>query len=183
MSKFNEYEHEQHSKYDFTLPDYAVIGKLGEFEVTKEFLKNNIPVFLPHVDEGIDMVAQFDDNDYKTVQIKSSTRSNDSSVHFNLQKITSIVSGGKRHKHRSVYDRDEIQYLALYDAKDEKAFLIENKEEKTCTITKKDDKKTKSKYKYSNDDRIENVLKTINRGKHNKNSKVDQIVMIKGIDY
>ena len=114
----------------------VALGKYGENKIISKCIEHEVPVYIPVVDEtGVDMI--FDINgEYKKVQVKTSTQPcgvNGDKTSFRLDK-----SVRTREDCRDVYRKesygDSVDYFALYDAVNDRSYLIQNESSKS-TIT------------------------------------------------
>lgn len=112
-------------------------GKIGEFSTIKKFLENNIPVYLPVVDDGVDMIVNIN-NEFKTVQVKSSSHLSG----IKQSQTTFKLTKNKRNIHKGSYTQksekysDEIDYFALYDLNFDDVYLLKNEDiENKSSIT------------------------------------------------
>ena len=100
-------------------------GKLGEIATIKKFIEQGIPVYIPLIDEGIDMIADFG-NKLQRIQVKSSTRSNSDVVRFSLLHNKNIIKGNTVATEHIKYSSEDIDYFSLYDIPNDELFLIKN---------------------------------------------------------
>lgn len=92
------------------------LGNIGELKAALEFAKFGIPVYFPFGDnESADLLAEFNGK-LNRIQVKSTTSNNGASVTFSLK---SSMRGYVHH-----YTKEEVDYFALYDAVDDKLYLI-----------------------------------------------------------
>ena len=147
------------------------LGKIGELEVGKKFIQYGYDVFVPLVDTGgVDLVV-YDGNDFKTVQVKSST-----SEKINNDGICECSSFITHYKKRNIhdgtytqikqkYDPDKVNYLALYSAYQDDSYLMENKPDFPYGITIRHTPPANNqsdKINYAEDYQIDKVLSLLN---------------------
>lgn len=109
------------------------IDKLGEIKTIEKFIEKDIPVYLPIIDNGVDMIAEFNGKPQK-IQVKSTSKKDNNTTTFGLTHQTKKLNDGKYKHEKHMYD-DNIDYFSLYDAVDDQLFLIKNdKKQKSITI-------------------------------------------------
>lgn len=99
------------------------IGNLGESKVLCKFIEYGIPVYIPYGDnEKADLIAEFNGKLNK-IQIKTSIKTDNGAMLFDLTSSTNHRKNGARH----IYTSDEIDYFACYNVERDKIFLIDIK--------------------------------------------------------
>lgn len=116
------------------------LGKIGELAIIKKFISRGIPVYTPVVDSGADIIADLCGN-LKKIQVKTSAHRNktDTATIFDLttgRYISDECSGNRRLRHTN-YSLDEVDYFALYDFLEDRAFIMKNRE--TGSISLRDE--------------------------------------------
>lgn len=107
------------------------IGNLGEIKVISKFVEYDIPVYIPFGDcEKADLIAEFNEKLQK-IQVKTSVKTKNGTMMFDLVSSTSHRKNGVRHK----YTKDEIDYFACYNIERDKVFLIPIEEAPSTAIT------------------------------------------------
>lgn len=112
-------------------------GKLGEYKAMEKFLRNDVPVYIPIVDTGVDMIADIN-GEFKTIQVKSSSNVkgvNKDKVCFNLTKRKRTIHNGIYTDREEKYDVDEIDYFALYNLLNDDIYLVKNTEDLAGKLT------------------------------------------------
>lgn len=149
------------------------LGKIGELEVAKTFLQHGYKVYLPLVDDGdgIDMVIKADNDDYKTVQVKSTASSmiNENgeceSSSYRIHKIHRNIHDGTYTQTRSKYPTEVVNYFALYSAYEDEAYLLKNTDDLSYEVTIRNTPPANNQDKcvhYANDYQIDKVLYKMN---------------------
>ena len=106
-----------------------VTGKIGELATAQKFINHEYNVFIPLVDiNGIDMIVEKDDG-LKKVQVKTSSKSSNNdnrSTEFGLYTNSMVIKNGKVTNRKKKYDKDHVDYFALYSEIDNDVYLVEN---------------------------------------------------------
>lgn len=98
------------------------IGNIGEAYVIAKFVEMHIPVYQQFGDnEASDIIVLINNKPLK-IQIKTSTRSDENRVVFDLTSCSFHRRCGNRHK----YTLDEVDAFACYDYRTKYIFLIRN---------------------------------------------------------
>lgn len=147
------------------------IGKIGELETIKKFLQNNVPVYIPVVDNNkVDMIANIDGNLSK-IQVKSTYRVTGAECNitpFNLVSQKRIFdTETKTYKNaKTFYDTNEVDYFALYDGVSNNVYLVENDGRETININKSEPGTVSNSpiVNYAQDYLIDNVIENIRNG-------------------
>lgn len=104
------------------------LGKYGENVIINKCIENNIDVYIPVIDNGVDLIMDIN-GDLKKVQVKSSTQQtgiNCDKTCFNLIASKRIgISDGKNKYYKKNY-KDFVDMFALYDAIHDRSYLVEN---------------------------------------------------------
>lgn len=127
------------------------LGKIGELAIIKKFVGRGIPVYTPVIDSGADIIADLHGN-LKKIQIKTSAQRNetDTATFFDLTTSRYVIDkndGKKKLKHVN-YSLDEVDYFALYDFLEDRAFIMKNRES-TSIILRDDASPTHKGAKYN----------------------------------
>ena len=163
-----QYRNDLRPKFKHTL----TLGKVGELEVSKKFIEHGYDVYTPLVDagNGIDLVVA-NENGFKTVQVKSSTDSKINSdgicesTMFKICKNVRHIHEGSYSQTQEKYSPDVIDYVALYSACDDEAYLFENSNELPMSVTIRNITSMNwqnKKINYAEDYQIDKVLDEIN---------------------
>ena len=111
--------------------DTKRLGNIGEAVAITMFVKCGIPVYLPFGDnEKADLIAEFNGKLNK-IQVKTSIKSENGKMIFDLTSCTNHRNNGERHK----YTSNEIDYFFCYNIERNKSFLIKVPQESVSTIT------------------------------------------------
>ena len=136
------------------------IGNIGEAKVLCKFIELGIPVYVPFGDnEKADLIAEFNGKLNK-IQVKTSIKSKDGAVIFDLTSSTAHRKNGVRH----VYTNQEVDYFACYNIELDKVFLIDINEAPKNAIKLRFTKPKNNQIKtirYIDDYLLENVLNKI----------------------
>ena len=118
------------------------IGTLGEISTIKKCIENNLPVYKPIIDlYGVDLIIEFN-NKLNKVQVKSTSTTPTSTNNpncriFSLTNQCITINNNMVKSNRYLYDKNIIDYFALYDAIDDNVYLLRNNGTKqTFTINK-----------------------------------------------
>ena len=96
------------------------IGNIGEACILAEFVKMQIPVYVPFGDlEKADLIAEFNGKLNK-IQIKTSEKFKNNQFEVSLK--SSTIRHGKDYYH--TYDGSEIDYFAVYNIPTQTALLL-----------------------------------------------------------
>lgn len=127
------------------------LGKIGELAVIKKFISRGIPVYTPVIDSGADIIADLHGN-LKKIQIKTSATRNetDTATSFDLTTGRYTPNGceGKKKLKHIHYSLDEVDYFALYDFLEDRAFIMKNREGRSVAL-RDDDAPTYKGKKYN----------------------------------
>ena len=105
------------------------IGNIGEVKVLSKFVELGIPVYIPFGDnEKADLIAEFHGKLNK-IQVKTSSKTDGSSILFNLTTSTTHRTNGYKHK----YSPEEVDYFALYNLERNSVYLVKNNKDKLFT--------------------------------------------------
>lgn len=143
-------------------------GKIGELETTKRFLERDIMVYLPAVDnQGIDMIADFGGKLQK-IQVKTSSRGGKKSAEFKLSRTRNNFTNGDVVHNTVGYNKDDVDYFALYDNQTSKLFLLENNESRKSIIFRYDNTPANNQFgtNHAEDYEFDKVLDEIEMGFH-----------------
>lgn len=102
------------------------IGKIAEIKTIEKFLSNGINVYIPYIDTGVDMIADFD-NKLQKIQVKSSRQIKGVQSHitvFPALKNNQLMKDGKLTNVRQKYEPGEIDYFSFYDSINDNISLI-----------------------------------------------------------
>lgn len=103
------------------------LGNIGESRAIYEFVKYNIPVYIPFGDnEKSDLLIEIN-NTFKKIQVKTSEKIKNGKIIFDLNSNTTHRDG-KRH----IYSLDEVDYFFCYNLERDKCYLIKNTGELTA---------------------------------------------------
>ena len=95
-------------------------GNIGEAVAISSFVRRGIPVYLPFGDnERSDLIAEFGGK-LNRVQVKTSIKSCDGTVVFDLTSSTMHRNNGCKHK----YTCDEVDYFFCYNIDRDKSYFI-----------------------------------------------------------
>lgn len=143
------------------------LGKIGELKTIEKFIKRDIQVYLPVVDNnGVDMIADVNGELIK-IQVKSSARSNDEKCEFNLRSCnTRYKKNGEQCGRIKTYDSEEIDYFSLYDYNNDEVYLVKNPELKTAITIRSTPPKNNQidKIHYKEDCKFDRMLDIICSG-------------------
>lgn len=112
-------------------------GKIGEYKTIEKFLKHGVPVYIPIVDTGIDMIININ-GEYKTVQVKSSSNTsgvNNDKIIFKITRNKRTISSGTYEQVAEAYNTDEIDYFSLYNLLNDDLYLIKNSGDPITNLT------------------------------------------------
>ncbi|MCK9482348.1 MAG: group I intron-associated PD-(D/E)XK endonuclease [Bacteroidia bacterium] len=111
--------------------DSKRLGMIGEAEVIAEFVKNQIPIYLPFGDnERCDLIAEFNGKLNK-IQIKTSEKTSNGTITFELSSRRNNLTSSKKVR----YSEEEIDYFALYNLERDSIYLIKIQDAPKETIT------------------------------------------------
>lgn len=135
------------------------IGNIGEVKVLSEFVKLGIPCYLPYGDGNlVDLIAEFNGKLNK-IQIKTTQRIGD-----NCSMSWKITRQEGYHGNRIQYQKDSIDYFALYCVESDVVCLIpfdENIPSSNITIKSDDYKGIRtSSMRFAKDYQIKNFIIT-----------------------
>ena len=141
------------------------VGKVGEVATIKKLIEHNIDVYVPVLDNGVDLVADFGGKLQK-IQVKSSTRSDDDKVIFSLTHNKNIIKGNTVQTLRRKYDVNEVDYFSLYDFSKDQVYLIENDRPRRDIALRFGNTKNRqiAKVNRAEDYEIDRVLDELERG-------------------
>lgn len=150
------------SKYKNKQP---AVGKIGEVATIKKLIERDIDVYVPVLDNGVDIVANFGGKLQK-IQVKSSTRSDDDKVIFSLTRNKNIIKGSTVQTQHQQYNTDEVDYFSLYDFSKDQVYLIENDRPRHDVVLRFGDTKNGqiAKINHSADFEIDRVLDELENG-------------------
>lgn len=95
-------------------------GNIGEAVAISSFVRRGIPVYLPFGEnERADLIAEFCGK-LNRIQVKTSVKSYDGTVVFDLTSSTMHRKNGCKHK----YSSEEVDYFFCYNIDRDKAYLI-----------------------------------------------------------
>lgn len=98
------------------------LGNIGESKAISMFVEKHIPVFVPFGDnEKADLAVDFK-GEFKRIQIKTSLKSSEGKMIFDLTSSTVHRKNGVKH----IYTPSEVDYFFCYNVERSKAFLIKN---------------------------------------------------------
>ena len=84
------------------------LGNIGEAKVLSEFVKLNIPCYLPYGDGNtIDLIAEFNGK-LNRIQIKTTAAANNGAMMWKTTRQEGF------HGNRATYDKNQIDYFAFY---------------------------------------------------------------------
>ena len=140
-------------------------GKIGEMATIKKLLEHEIPVYVPVVDTGVDLIAEFGGK-FQRIQVKSSTRSNSSFTYFELVHNKNIIKNNTVKTEHIGYSSEDIDYFSLYDINNDEVYLLENDESRKSFNIRYEKPKNSQIAKINNaeDYQIDNVLNMIKMG-------------------
>lgn len=96
------------------------IGNIGEAVVLAEFVKRNIPIYIPFGEnDRCDFIAEFNGK-LNRIQVKTSKSIQNGTIVWNIRSITG-TKGRYTVRH---YNEDEIDYFALYNIETGLALLV-----------------------------------------------------------
>ena len=113
------------------------LGKIGELAVIRKFVARGIQVYTPVIDSGADIIADLNGH-LKKIQIKTSAKRNatNTATLFNLStcRYTFDNNDGKKKLKTVHYSLDEVDYFALYDFLEDRAFIMKNRESRAIAL-------------------------------------------------
>lgn len=96
------------------------LGNIGEAKTLAKFVEMTIPVYVAFGDnERSDLIADFNGK-LNRIQVKTSEKSKDGTMIFNLVSSTVHRKDGVKHK----YTKEEIDYFSLYNLEEDILLLI-----------------------------------------------------------
>ena len=106
-------------------------GNIGESVAICEFVKLNIPVYIPFGDnERADLIAEFNGKLNK-IQVKTAIKTKNGVVEFDLTSSTCHRKKGQRHK----YTSEEVDYFFCYSIERDKSYLVPVPDTPTTAIS------------------------------------------------
>lgn len=125
------------NKKNLTITDKMFKGRIGEYKTIEKFLRHGVPVYIPVVDTGIDMLVDIN-GEYKSIQVKSSSNVSGvygDKINFKVTKTKRTVSHGTFIQIDKKYDSEDIDYFSLYNLLNDDLYLVKNTKDLTGSIT------------------------------------------------
>ena len=160
-----------------------ILGSIGELRTVQKFLNHDYNVYKPYVDiSGVDLVVSKDNKTFKKIQVKSSSGLHNKSVPFKLTHSERTISKNKYTQKSVCYEKEEVDFFALYSDYTDDVYLIENDgamKNFRIRVNEPDNKKglQVSKIHTIDEFQIDNVLNKIDE---NNNINNDNII---DVDY